>query len=433
MRVLFISGELIAGDLAYRLKLEGCDVRLFIEHPDQQNCLDGFVEKTKDWRKELDWVGKDGLIVFDDVGYGKIQDDLRKEGYRVVGGSEGGDRLEQDREFGQKIFAESGMNVVPLFNFETPEEAAKFVRENKGSWVVKQNNHQSALNYVGMMEDGSDVLGVLENYMRLGVTNLSLQKKLKGIEIAVGRFFNGEDWVGPIEINIEHKSFMNGNIGPKTGEMGTLMWYVQDTESKLFDKTLSCLKPYLQGCNFRGTIDVNCFVEKEEVYPLEATSRFGCPTIHLQSDLHLSRWSDFFSAVADGNGYDLKVRDGYGVILTVAVPPFPYSSREVMDFSADGMKVYFLGDLSREEKARVHLEGVSLEVGLDGVAQYVMTKNSIGYAVFVSGYGKSVECAREQAYALIKKIVVPKMMYRTDIGIEFIEKSRAELLSWGWI
>ena len=29
LRVLFISGELIAGDLAYRLKQEGCDVKLY--------------------------------------------------------------------------------------------------------------------------------------------------------------------------------------------------------------------------------------------------------------------------------------------------------------------------------------------------------------------------------------------------------------------
>lgn len=53
MRVLFVSGELIAGDLAYRLKLEGCEVKLFIEHPEQKRCLDGFVEKTDDWKKEL--------------------------------------------------------------------------------------------------------------------------------------------------------------------------------------------------------------------------------------------------------------------------------------------------------------------------------------------------------------------------------------------
>jgi len=31
MRELFVSGELIAGDLAYRLKNEGCDVKLYVK------------------------------------------------------------------------------------------------------------------------------------------------------------------------------------------------------------------------------------------------------------------------------------------------------------------------------------------------------------------------------------------------------------------
>ena len=74
MRVLFVSGELIAVDLCLRLKQEGCKVKLFIEDKSRYDCLDGMVEKTDDWEKELKWVGKNGLIVFDDVGYGEIQD-----------------------------------------------------------------------------------------------------------------------------------------------------------------------------------------------------------------------------------------------------------------------------------------------------------------------------------------------------------------------
>lgn len=433
MRVLFVSGELIAGDLAYRLKLEGCEVKLFIEHPEQKHCLDGFVEKTDDWKKELDWVGKDGLIVFDDVGYGKIQDNLRKEGYRVVGGSEGGDKLEKNREFGQGVFSKNGMKVAPNFNFNNAIEATEFVKNHIGSWVIKQNNHQSALNYVGVMEDGSDVLGVLENYRRLNIKNISLQKKLNGIEIAVGRFFNGEDWVGPAEINIEHKSFLNENIGPKTGEMGTLMWYLQGGNNRLFDETLGRLKPYLQGCGFKGTIDINCFVDHESVYPIEATARFGCPIVHLQTDMHVSGWADFLGAVSDGKDFNLIVREGYGIILTIAVPPFPYGGESGFDtFSSEGMRVVLSHDVSEGETKRIHFEGVSLEARLGDKQNYVMTRN-IGYAAFVGGTGETVEDAREQVYSLVKKIIIPKMMYRTDIGTEFIKKSKRELLSWGWI
>jgi len=100
-RVLFISGELIAADLAYTLKKEGCEVRLFIDNKSDKDSFDGMVEKTTNWEDDLGWVGKDGLIIFDDVGYGNIQDKLRSEGYLVIGGSSDGDKLELDREYAQ--------------------------------------------------------------------------------------------------------------------------------------------------------------------------------------------------------------------------------------------------------------------------------------------------------------------------------------------
>jgi hypothetical protein len=142
LKVLFISGELIAGDLPYRLSEEGCDVKLFIEHPDQQDCQSGFVTKIDDWRSELGWVGKAGLIVFDDVGFGEIQDQLRRDGFRVFGGSAGGDRLELDREFAQRMFAELGIEILPTLRFEHPTDAARHIRTAEPCrWVVKQNNH----------------------------------------------------------------------------------------------------------------------------------------------------------------------------------------------------------------------------------------------------------------------------------------------------
>ena len=47
-----------------------------------------------------------------------------------------------------------------------------------------------------------------------------MQKYISGVEIAVGAFFNGNDFVYPINVNFEHKKLFPGNIGPSTGEMG---------------------------------------------------------------------------------------------------------------------------------------------------------------------------------------------------------------------
>lgn len=432
MNILFVSGELIAGDLALQLQREGNALRLFIDCPSQRDCLNGYVPKTKNWEAELDWVGKDGLIVFDDVGYGETQDRLRREGYRVVGGSSGGDRLELDRAFAQQVFADCGLRVEPVYTFADAGEALAFISAKEGAWVVKQNDHQSHLNYVGVMDDGSDVRGVLSSYQRLGICDISVQRRLHGIEIGVGRYFNGHDWVGPIEINQEHKGLLNCELGPKTGEMGTLMWYSES--SHLFDATLGRLRDHLCEVDFRGDIAINCFVDRDTIYPIEATARFGCPSTYLQSALHHTPWTELLYAVADGRQCDLKVREGYAIGLTLAVPPFPYHAEQITGVSSAGLPMLLRRPLTADETRRLHLEGVALlqDKDTEGSKRTVLT-HSLGYAVFVTGTGATVEAAQQAAYALAGNIVIPKVMYRTDIGNRFLRGDEMRLREYGWI
>lgn len=429
-RVLFVSGELIAGDLAYRLKREGCEVKLFVKDKSRKDCFEGMVEKTDNWKKELKWVGKDGLIVFDDVAYGKIQDDLRKKGYLVVGGSEKGDKIELDRDYGHKIFSACEIKIVPTKNFNDTKDAISFVKRNKGKWVVKQNDHQSFLNYVGQLEDGSDVVSILKNYESRKINTVNLQEKIDGIEIGVARYFNGKDWVGPIEFNLEHKDLHNDNIGPKTGEMGTVIWYSEDEENKIYQATLKKLKPFLSHANFKGDIDINCIVNEKGIFPIEATSRFGCPSTHLQEELHLSPWKDFLMALAKGEEYNLEYKKGFGVVVSVCVPPFPYKAID-KNFYSRGVSILFKDDLTKEELNSVHFEEASLSKDATGDVYTVGGSN--GFILYVTGAGKTVQEAKEKVYSIVKKIVIPQMFYRTDIGDKFIREDQTNLKKWGWI
>ena len=430
MKVLFVSGELIGAALAYKLKKEGCDVRLFIEDDSRKDCLEGMVKKTSDWKKELKWVGKDGLIVFDDVGYGKIQDELRADGFLVVGGSEGGDRLEEDRQFAQEIFRAHGIQVLETISFNNVRQAIAFVKKNPGRWVIKQDGHNSALNYVGTMEDGCDVISVLERYNKADIHAISIQKWTDGVEVAVTRYFNGREWVGPIVINMEHKSLFNNNIGPKTGEMGTLMWYEHDESNRLFNETIGKLKPYLQQIQYKGQFDINSFVNENGIFPIEATSRFGCPQTQLEDELFLSPWKSFLTAIAQGNSFRMRYKKGYGIVVSVAIPPFPYKVH-AYDQYMKGVEIFFKGRLSNAEMDRIHFEEVSVK-GKNSRHRYCIA-GSNGYVLYVSGHGATVQMARDQAYSLIDKIVIPKMFYRTDIGMGFIERDRALLGQWGYL
>jgi phosphoribosylamine--glycine ligase len=434
VRILFLSRDFSGASLCRRLALEGNEVRALVSDPGQCRTLGGMVERAADLESGLSWLGPGGLVVCDDVGFGELQDDLRRRGHAVVGGSKGGDRLELDRAFAQELFASLGMSTEPSLHFSHPDEAADFVRRNPGKWVVKGNGHSDkTLAYVGKLDDAADILDLLEHYGRHAdcCGPVDLQKVILGVEIAVARYFNGRDWVGPIEMSKEHKHFFNHGVGPLTCEMGTLMWYDHDEGNKLFRRVLAPLAPYLRESGFRGDLGINCIVTREDAYPLEATSRFGYPATQLQMALHRSPWGDFLRALAAGDDYPLEVRDGFGVVVLVAAPSFPFHPGGQLS-SSNGLRVRFREPLTDEEMSRIHFEGVELRRESDGAESYHLCDDT-GYALHVTGTGPTVEEARRAAYALAEKVVIPRMYYRHDIGLRFLERDRALLHEWGYL
>ena len=431
MRVLFVSLDLSGADLAYRLKKENNEVKFFIDEKSQKNNYKNILNIVKDWRKEISWVGKDGLIIFDSIGYGREQDRLRKQGYSVIGGSEAGDKLEHDRQYCKKVFASCGIPVIPSQSFDKIDKAVEYINKNKGPWVVKQNGHADKIfNYVGNLEDGRDVIEVLKNYYKYEkdeCSTIDIQKKAEGIEIGVARYFNGNNWIGPIEINVEHKDLYSGGLGPKTYEMGTLMWLTDDENNKLYRETLAKMESYLRNINFKGDVDVNCIVNGDKVYPLEATTRFGWPATHLHVELFKSPLGEFFKAVAEGKDYDLKYKKDYAVAVLVATPPFPYQIK-MNKYSSKGEYIYFSSDFRFEDFEHIHFE----EVSRDKYGNFFISGNS-GFILHVTTSGKSVQQAREKSFQLIKKIIIPKKFYRNDIGLSFAERDRKSLKKWGWI
>jgi len=432
MNILFISGECIAGNLAILLKKEGHDVKLHIKNKNDRQNFDNLVEKTNSWKKELKWVGKDGLIIFDDVGLGKIQDSLRKKGYKVFGGCEEADKLEKKREFGQQIFKEYGLKTVELKDFNDIEEAIIFIKNNPKKWVVKCNDHsRKFLTYIGEYEDGRDTISVLKNYYHNKYINrekITLHERIDGIEMGVGRYFNGEDWVGPIEINLEHTKMFPDDVGPVTSEMGTLAWYESDEKNKLFVEILNKLKPYLQSIDFRGDFEVNCIINEKGAFPLEVTARMGTPIIHLQGELNISPWGEFLYAVATGKKYDLKYKKGFGIVNLIATPPFPYGKKHSKE-TLYGINI-FLDKLCQKEMCSLHFEGVSMRVGKD-LGQHFISGHD-GYIAYTTAVADTVEEARKKSLNIIKKIVIPKAFYRNDIGKDF-ERRIPDLKKWGYI
>ncbi len=421
-KFLFVSEEALIGDLAWQVKQEGNQVKYFIHEKASKDICDGFVDKCDDWKELTKWAD---VVVFDDVYFGEEAEKLRKEGKAVVGGSIYTDRLEEDREFGQQELKKLGVNVLPHWDFTDFDEAIKFVQKTPDRYVLKPSSKtgEKELLFVGQEEDGKDVVELLQLYKKAWakkITGFQIQKYASGVEVAVGAFFNGVDFITPINVNFENKRMFPGDLGPSTGEMGTHMYWAPP--NRIFNETLGKMKDALAKAGYVGYVDINCIVNAKGIHPLEFTSRFGYPTISIQMEGITSPWGEFLYAIANKKPYDLKSKKGFQVGIVVACPPFPFYDIAAFKKYAEDASVIF----KKSSFEGVHLGDVKLVEGDWRLAGYS------GYCLVVTGAGLTMVDARKQVYQRVQNIMIPNMFYRTDIGVRWFTESD-KLHTWGYL
>ncbi|MCR4334866.1 MAG: phosphoribosylamine--glycine ligase [Patescibacteria group bacterium] len=426
-KFLFVSKDSLSGDLAIKLLSEGHSVKFYFEDKYSKDVYNGFVEKVDNWKKYISWAD---MIIFDDENFGGYADKLRKNGKLVVGGSKYTDKLEIDRKFGQAELKKNGIDIVPIWKFNNCNIAIDFIKKNPGRYVYKPSgNGQSGdkrLTLISQNEDGSDLLEFLfqnKRFLEKKNHGFVLQRFIDGIEIAVGAFFNGTDFIYPINVNFEHKHLFQKGLGPMTGEMGTLMFW--SNTNKIFHSTLAKMKSSLEKSGYVGYIDLNCIVNEDGIFPLEFTSRFGYPTIQIQLAGILDQAGDWLFKIAKGIKFNLSTKKGFQIGVVVATPPLLSEGddikvvktfRDIAINFKDGtnFKNIHIGDIKKDKNNVWRIAGAS------------------GWCLVVTGTGQTVSRAREKAYKEIKNISVSNMFYRGDIGSRWSRESK-KLRSWDYI
>lgn len=423
-KFLFVSLDGLIADIAWQVVKEGHEVQLYTDSQSEKEIGNGFVPKTDDWEREVEWAD---VIVFDDVlGQGAKAQKLRRAGKPVVGGTPYTDRLEDDRAFGQLELKAAGVSIIPQENFTSFDDAIAFVQTNPNRYVIKPSGEAQNLKqllFVGEDEHGADVIQVLEDYKRAWASRIKefqLQRRIVGVEVAIGAFFNGKEFVLPINVNFEHKKLFPGDIGPSTGEMGTAMFWSEP--NRLFTATLKKMEGKLKEEGYVGYIDVNCIVNSNGIYPLEFTARFGYPTISIQQEGMITPIGELLHRLAEGSITRFKARSGFQVGVRIVVPPFPFRDPETFETSSKDAVIIF----KKPVREGVHIEDVKT---VDN--EWLVTGTS-GVVLIVVGLGPTMKAAQKQVYNRIENIMIPNMFYRKDIGDRWFEDFD-RLHTWGYL
>ena len=417
MRFLGVGDYCDLGALYLRLQAEGHEVKVFISDPLCHDVLSGMITRVTDWQAEFSWVkaaGKDGVIMFENVAEqrGAVQDDLRAQGFNVIGGSAFGDRLETDRAYGQRVLAGLGLNVAPVHEFTGYEAASRHIDQHPGRYVLKFNDpeFEAADNYVGFAPDGADTKAVLKAKLaqtKIANADFILMPWIDGVEMGVGAYFDGEKFIGRACLDWEHKHFFPGDMGELTGEMGTIVTY--DRTQTFFERTLAKMQPLLREHKYIGYINLNTIVNEQGIWPLEFTCRFGYPGFAILTPLQETPWGALFKAMISRRG-EFKTRSGFCAGIVMTTPPFPHSRHYVT--SPAGIPVFT--ETTSEDEPHLHFAEVALSGG------QMVTAGAFGWIMVVTGTGATIAEAQQAAVQRAAKVRTANLRYRTDIGAKLI-------------
>lgn len=259
------------------------------------------------WMKYIKWA--DVATVAGSDHRGHITKYLREQGLPVCGPGPWSVRLELDREFGHSIFQEAGLNPSTQHVFPDSDEAAAWIKQNPGRYVLKldQTARAVAETFVGLSPDGSDVRSVLrdlDHKLRFtdGRVKLYLEDRIKGVEVGVGGFFNGEKILGELMVTFE----TDGGYG----------YDLRHSASKLLDPKK--LEATLAKYHYRGSFDMNGFLTAEgEWRPVEWTPRWGSGTTEFLAHACPDLGALMYAAATGGNApvIDPRLKGKFVVIV----------------------------------------------------------------------------------------------------------------------
>ena len=421
MRILGVTETCDLGSLYMRLIAEGHEVRLSISEPLARGTMDGLVPHAEDWRAELDSVrqaGDLGIIVFEAVGFGALQDELRREGFNVIGGSAFGDRLENDRAFALRLLRGPQLKSASTVEFDNVADALTDLQQRPRRCVFKRCD-SAGDTFVGTFGDGQDVAAVIAGQGLAPGQRFILMDHVEGVETGVGAFFNGERFVRPACLDWEHKRFFAGNMGELTGEMGTVATFTG--ADPLFEATLLPLEPLFAEAKHVGWVNLNTIINADGVWPLEFTCRFGYPGFAVLEPLQALGWGELFRLLLERGDDRFPAHEGFSTAVVLTTPPMPWSRKEVE--APIGLPV-LVGNV---HPTHLHLGEVGQPNG------QLITSGLYGWTAVATGTGETVQQSQRAAYANAAQVRVPNLRYRLDIGDALISGEFELLATWGWL
>lgn len=385
---------------------EGHKVDIYLTEPEYENVLKGIVPAPfvrKKGSKGYPDYSKYDLSLFDLTGRQR-QAEYSASLCPTIGDGAFNCAVEDDRMFGLEAMQECGIQVPPFERFSDIGAAAAHIRKSNRRFVYKPDGGQEQdtdTTYVS--SSAEDMIANLQKlFIKTKGAPFVLQEFIKGTEVSVEGYFNGDEFY-LVNVTLEEKKFMNGNHGPNTGCSGNLVFLLKES-SELFKQGLGRMKNYLKSVGYVGMIDLNTIATPMGLFGLEWTPRFGYDASATLLNMYGGNLGEMFHKIATGQVPDQSWLAEFGAGTRLSIPPYPT-------------------EIHGKHPAGVPVEGIEegqyrstfmYDVMLDK-KEGLITAGHSGFIAVPLGHGMTMGEAWSVVDAKINAIKIPNMQIRTDI------------------
>ncbi len=365
-----------------------------------------------------DWVEQKGDIDFtvvapdDPLALGLV-DELESRGFRAFGPRKNAAIIEASKAFSKALMQKYNIPTAKYATFTDYEKAAAYVRAGSFPVVLKADGLALGKGVLICKTEAEALAGLREmmceaKFGAAGNT-VVIEEFLEGPEVSCLAFTDGKT-MKPMITSCDHKRAKDNDEGLNTGGMGTFSPAPFFGEKSAKEVMEQIMLPTMRAMNaegrpFKGVLYFGLMKTKDGYKVIEYNARFGDPETQVVLPMLKTDLMEIFEAIVDERLADIDIEWEEGACVCVVLASGGYP-----EHYEKGKEITF-GNLEKDV--------VLCHAGTANKDGKMVTSG--GRVLGVCAKGKTVEEARQKAYAAAERISFEGMYYRKDIGIKYRE------------
>ncbi|MCH8897771.1 MAG: phosphoribosylamine--glycine ligase [Chloroflexi bacterium] len=343
---------------------------------------------------------------------------LTSVGIPSFGPTQAAAQIEASKGFARQLMQQAGVPGPDYRVFHDQQAALDFVGANRRPLVVKADGLAAGKGVAICREPDQAVAAVRScmNDRQFGAAGdtVLIEEMLFGPEVSVFAFCDGQG-ISSLAAACDYKPVGDGDIGPNTGGMGSFappnFWteaLAQEVSARIMLPTVEAMAQ--RGTPYRGILYAGIMLTDDGPKVLEFNCRLGDPEAQVLLPLLASDPIDVMLACAEGRlaKVDVQWRNQaqVGVVITSGGYPGVYET---------GFEIHGLAE--EQVDTQVFHAGARLVTGGGSDGENIeRVVTSGGRVLTVTGWGDTLEEARDKAYRRVDTISFQGAYFRRDIG-----------------